>query len=107
VVASWLGLDGTITRLFDSSLAARASLVVTVIASMAASALFIINKSGIETSLFAGSMARASSLAGISKTWWAGITGVAVVNALCIAYVYLMRAWRFAYLASITRSAEQ
>ncbi|ACU75415.1 hypothetical protein Caci_6569 [Catenulispora acidiphila DSM 44928] len=99
VAASWLGVDKAGARLFDSSLSARLSLVITVVVSVAASALYIINASNVEPGVFDGKLNAGVSLLGVRGSWWAGLTALAVVNTLCMAYRWLYRSWRYAYLA--------
>jgi len=99
VAASWLGVDKAGARLFDSSLSARVSLIVTVIVSVTASALYIINSSNVEPTVFGGRLEAGISLLGVSRAWWAGLTALAVVNTLCMGYRWLRGSWRYAYLA--------
>lgn len=99
VAASWLGIDQAGARLFDSSLSARISLIGTAAFSVAASALYIINSSGIESQIFGRRLGAGVSLLGINRAWWVGLTALAVINTLCIAHRWLYRSWRYAHLA--------
>jgi hypothetical protein len=95
--AGWIGFDAPEHRLFDDTLWARLSLVFTALISIAASGLFIMNKSKISISY--QTMPFKTSVFGVSSLYWAIITTLAFFNAAYLSYRWYRHAWRFKHLA--------
>ncbi|NJP33359.1 hypothetical protein [Micromonospora thermarum] len=98
IAAAWLGFDGQPRRLLEGTLAARLSLVTTVLSSIAASGLYMINKAQLPH--LAWDNFFGIQVLGIDSLAWSALTMVAIVNASCISYIYLARTWEFMHLSS-------
>lgn len=108
LVASWLGFDAPSGRLFEGTLAARLSLILTTVISVSASGLFVMNTSGL--SLFYGSLPTGThafggppnagfSVLGITKWSWAVLVVIALVNTIYMTYRWLCISWRFKHFS--------
>ena len=115
VAASWLGFDAPSGRFFEGTLAARLSLVLTTIISVAASALFVLNRSGLtlfagslptEKELFSVKIGAAFSVLGLSKWAWAILIVLSLFNTIYMATRWLQSSWRFKHLAERTDPEE-
>lgn len=98
IAASWLGFDTTTRRLFDGTLAARLSLALTTLVSIAASGAFILGRSRL--SLFDWCMPGGSSVLGVYKWPWAILTATAFLNTIYMGCRWLRHSWRFKHLAA-------
>ncbi|MBM0255699.1 hypothetical protein [Micromonospora sp. 4G55] len=98
VAAAWLGFDGQPRRLLEGTLAARISLVTTVLCSIAASGLFMIHKADLP--YFRWENVADMQVLGIASLAWSVLTVLAVLNAAAIGYAYLARTWEFMHLSS-------
>ena len=97
VAASWLGFDAPTHRLFEGTLAARLSLVLTTVVSVAASGLFMAYEGGL--SWFVVPM-HGIAVLGVSQLWWAVLIAVSCLNTLYEGFRWWRLSWRFKYLAS-------
>jgi hypothetical protein len=97
VAASWLGFDAPTHRLFEGTLAARLSLVLTTVTSLAASGLFMTYRADLVS--FERSM-RYVAVLGVTQLWWAVLVAVSCMNSLYMAYRWWRQSWRFKYLAA-------
>lgn len=97
VAASWIGFDQPEHRLFEDTLCARLSLVLTTLLSVAASGLFILNTA--KLTVFDQTIPFKSSVFGVSKLFWAILTALSFFNALYLLYRWYRNAWRFKHLA--------
>ncbi|MET7707492.1 hypothetical protein [Micromonospora sp. NPDC005413] len=98
VAAAWLGFDGQPRRLLEGTLAARISLMATVLCSIAASGLFMIYKA--ELPYLRWDNLFHMRILGIDSLAWTILTLVALLNAASITYIYLARTWEFMHLSS-------
>jgi hypothetical protein len=96
VAASWLGLDAP-ARLFEGTLASRLSLCLTTFTSVAASGLFIMNRSGVH--LFYQTMPFGTSVLGVNKWAWALLTAISALNSIGMLYRWVNSASLFKSLA--------
>jgi len=97
VAASWLGFDAPTRRLFEGTLAARLSLVVTTLTSITASGLFIAYTAHLHD--FVLHMPYEAIL-GVTKLWWALLVAVSCLNASYMVFRWVMHSWRFKFLAA-------
>jgi hypothetical protein len=97
IAASWLGFDAPTHRLFEGTLAARLSLILTTVTSIAASGLFIAYRSNLPP--FLHSLPFGISLVGVNQLWWAVLVAVSCLNSLYMACRWLRHSWRFKHLA--------
>ncbi|WP_405431883.1 hypothetical protein [Micromonospora sp. NBC_00617] len=97
VAAAWLGFDGQPQRLLEGTLAARISLVTTVLCSIAASGLFMIYKADLP--YFRWENVADMQILGIKSVAWSALTVLATLNAAAIGYAYLARTWEFIHLS--------
>ena len=108
IIASWLGFDAPSGRLFEGTLAARMSLILTTVISVAASGLFVMNASGLslfygnlptETHAFGGPPNAGFSVLGITKWSWAVLVVIALINTIYMTYRWLCISWRFKHFS--------
>ena len=97
VAASWLGFDAPAHGLFEGTLAARLSLMVTTVSSVLASGLFIAYRSGL--TFFALSMPYRLSLIGVNQLWWGVLVVVSCLNTVYMVYRWFRHSSRFKHLA--------
>ncbi len=97
IAASWLGFDAPTHRLFEGTLAARVSLILTTVTSVLASGLWIAYRSDLP--FFIRSMPFGISLVGVNQLWWGVLVAVSSLNTLYMAYRWLRHSWRFKHLA--------
>ena len=98
VAASWLGFESPTNRLFEGTLAARLSLTLTTITSIAASGLFMMNRAGVRLPFHVTAM-QESSFLGVYRVPWMILVAVSLVNTAYIGYRYLVDSATFKYLA--------
>jgi hypothetical protein len=98
LVAAWFGLERIPSRLLEGTLASRLSLIVTVLASICASGLYMLFKADLP--YFRSEIPQGLDVLGISSLAWGVVTLVIILNAVTITYMYLARAWEFAHLAT-------
>jgi hypothetical protein len=103
VAAAWLGFERPSRRLLEGTLTARMSLLVTFIVSLGASAMFMIDRA--EVAMPDLSSARLSVL-GIDRGSWAALALGAILNAIYICFVYLVRSSTYMRLAARPTSRE-
>jgi hypothetical protein len=108
IAASWLGLEVPSGRLFEGTLAARLSLVLTTIISVSASGLFVLNASGLslfygtlptEMNVFGRNVNAGFSVLGITKWSWALLVVIMLANTIFMTYRWLCISWRFKHLS--------
>ena len=97
VAASWIGFEAPAHRLFEDTLCARLSLVLTALLSVAASGLFLLNTA--KLTMFDQAMPHKSSVLGVSRLFWAILTALSFFNAAYLLYRWYRNAWRFKHLA--------
>ncbi len=100
VAAAWLGFDSQPRRLLEGTLAARLSLLATVLCSIAASGLFMVYKAGLP--LLQWKVPPDMQILGITSTAWSVLMLLAVLNASTTGYAYLARTWEFIHLSART-----
>ncbi|MDG4784539.1 hypothetical protein O7626_01080 [Micromonospora sp. WMMD1102] len=98
LAAAWLGFDGPPRRLLEGTLAARLSLLTTVLASVSASGLFMMFKANLP--YFRWRNPLDIHVLGIESMAWSALTLVAIVNAMSIGYIYLAHTWEFLHLSN-------
>jgi hypothetical protein len=98
VAAAWLGFDGPPRRLLEGTLAARLSLAITTLCSIAASGLFMIYKANLP--YFRWNNFLDMKILGITSLAWSILATVAILNAASIGYIHLARTWEFMHLSS-------
>ncbi|MEV4711366.1 hypothetical protein [Micromonospora sp. NPDC049374] len=98
VAAAWLGFDGQPRRLIEGTLAARISLVATVLCSIAACGLFMIFKAGLP--YLQWELPVGLSILGITSTAWGLLCLTSLANASTVIYAYLARTWEFMHLSN-------
>jgi hypothetical protein len=108
IAASWLGLEVPSGRLFEGTLAARLSLVLTTVISVSASGLFVLNASGLslfygtlptEMNVFGHNVNAGFSVLGITKWSWAILVVIMLANTIFMTYRWLCISWRFKHLS--------
>jgi len=97
VAASWIGFEAPAHRLFEDTLCARLSLVLTALLSVAASGLFLLDT--LKLGIFTQAMPYHSSVLGVTRVFWAALTALSFFNATYLLYRWYRNAWRFKYLA--------
>lgn len=100
VAAAWLGFDSQPRRLLEGTLAARISLLATVLCSIAASGLFMVYKAGLP--FLQWKVPADMQILGITSMAWSVLTLLAVLNASTTGYAYLARTWEFIHLSTRT-----
>lgn len=100
VAAAWLGFDGQPKRLLEGTLAARISLLGTVLCSIAASGLFMVYKAGLP--FLQWKVPADMQILGITSAAWSVLMLLAVLNATTTGYAYLARTWEFMHLSGRT-----
>jgi hypothetical protein len=98
VAASWLGFESPANRLFEGTLAARLSLMLTTMTSIAASGLFMLNRAGARLPFHVTAWDHNSFL-GIYRAPWMALVAVSLINTGYIGYRYLVDSATFKYLA--------
>ncbi|MBU2667145.1 hypothetical protein KOI35_26920 [Actinoplanes bogorensis] len=99
IAAAWLGYEGTTAaKLLEGTLAARLSLMVTASTSLAACGLFMVYKA--QLPYLHGVNPAGMRVLGIASLGWTILALISILNAGTISFLYLMRSWEFAYLAS-------
>jgi hypothetical protein len=99
IAAAWLGFEGTsIRRLLEGTLTARISLLVTALASIAGTGLFMIFKANLN--YLHWSNPYQLRILGTQSLSWTLLTLVSGLNALITAYIYLARSWEFTHLST-------
>jgi len=94
IAATWLGFESSSRNLLEGRLAARISLIVTVMTSLAASALFVIDKATPDAELvWAGGV----SFLWIEEVKWSILLAVSFANAIYLAYLYWLSTYEFYY----------
>lgn len=111
VVAGWLGFDAPTRRLFEGTLAARLSLLFTAFLSIAASVVFIAQKSGIPEAMPAESPLTLPLLGdinalGVIGAWWTLLVFFALVNAASTTFLCIQRTWIYVKLAGRPRKTD-
>jgi hypothetical protein len=108
IAATWLGFDVPRGRLFEGTLAARLSLILTTVISVSAAGLFVMNASGLslfygnlptEKNIFGGKVIAAFSVLGITKWSWSLLLILALINTICLTYRWICTSWRFKHLS--------
>jgi hypothetical protein len=97
IAASWLGFDAPEHGLFEGTLGARLSLMLTVATSVLASGLFVAYHSELGT--FIRSIPKGISLIGVNQLWWGVLVTVSCLNTVYMSYRWLRHSWRFKHLA--------
>jgi hypothetical protein len=97
--ASWIGFDGP-ARLLAGSLSARFSLIATAFLSIAASALYMLDKVSAYPGVLQKHMPWNISLMGIQTYWWSLLSLGAFANAAFIFYKWLVRSIAYGHLTS-------
>ncbi|MFF5200114.1 hypothetical protein ACX27O_25905 [Micromonospora sp. SD19] len=100
VAAAWLGFDSQPRRLLEGTLAARISLLATVLCSIAASGLFMVYKA--ELPLLQWKVPADMQILGITSMAWSALMLLALLNASTTGYAYLARTWEFIHLSGRT-----
>jgi hypothetical protein len=98
IAAAWLGFDTDHKRLLEGTLAARLSLALTALCSIAASGLFMIFKAKLH--YFEWPNPFHMEILGNTSRSWTVLTLISALNTLVTGYLYCMRAWEFAHLSS-------
>jgi len=101
LAAGWLGYESQQGRLLEGSLAARQSLVLTVVLSIAASGLFLTYRT--DPSAMRWTIPYDIAVFGIDSLAWAILMLASLLNAASISYMAIARAWEYAYLSRPTR----
>ncbi len=97
--ASWIGFDAP-ARLLAGSLSARISLISTALASVAASALFMLNRVNAGDIFFERRIIDGYAVLGIHNYCWAVLALAALGNAIFITYRWFVRSIAYGRLAS-------
>ncbi|MEV3914436.1 hypothetical protein [Streptomyces canus] len=105
VAASWLGFESPTNRLFEGTLAARLSLTLTTITSIAASGLFMMNRAGVRLPFHVTAL-QDSSFLGVYRVPWMILVAASLVNTAYIGYRYLVDSATFKYLAERVNQAQ-
>jgi hypothetical protein len=99
IAAAWLGYEGTgARRLLEGTLAARISLLITALCSIAGSGLFMIFKA--QLSYLHWRNPYHMHILGNASLSWNLLILISCLNALMVSFLYLTRAWVFMHLSS-------
>lgn len=98
VAAAWLGFDQPGRRLLEGTMASRASLLLTAVTSVLASALYILHRTHAPLPALRDHFQ--FSVLFISRPSWAILFLIAFTNFVLISYFYVIRTWTFMQLAS-------
>jgi hypothetical protein len=102
VVAAWMGFEAPSRRLLEATLAARISLIITAMTSIAASGLFMVYRADLHH--LHGVLPDRITFLGITQTSWSIVAALALSNASATLYACLVRTWEFSYLSSRVRN---
>lgn len=106
LVAAWLGFETPSRRLLEGTLAARLSLIGTVVTSVCASGLFMAQRALTESPYHWWRLGGSFGFFWINDVAWASIVLVAFVNAFVVSYLYAARVALFARLSSRTQGGD-
>lgn len=98
LAAAWLGFDSGSRRLLEGTLAARISLAITALCSVAGSGLFMVFKAGL--GILDDPNPFGMRILGNTSFAWTILTLAIGLNAIFISYLYFVRAWEFSHHSS-------
>jgi hypothetical protein len=105
VVAAWMGFEAPTDRLFEGTLRARLALLITVVTSLAGSALYMAHQAVPKVRTCTDCFTWPSnpsniSFLGLTDAYWTILLMAAIANALYICYRYYLNVWKFYHYSS-------